>query len=45
MTQAHEVQIAVIEAEIAKAIAADDWQMFDFLQNLLIPHLAKRIVR
>lgn len=41
----HEIQIANLEAQIAKAIAADDWQMFDFLSGLLAPHLAKRVVR
>jgi hypothetical protein len=41
----HEIHIAIIEAQIADAIAADDWQMFDFLTGLLAPYLAKRTVR
>lgn len=41
----HEIQIAIIEAQIAEAVVADDWQMFDYLTGLLVPHLAKRVVR
>jgi hypothetical protein len=41
----HEIQIAIIEAQIAEAIAADDWRMFDFLTGLMAPYLAKRVVR
>jgi hypothetical protein len=39
----HEIQIANIEAQIAEAIGADDWQMVDFLQGLLVPHLIRRM--
>jgi hypothetical protein len=39
----HEIQIANLEAQIATAIAADDWQMVDFLQGLMVPHLIRRM--
>jgi hypothetical protein len=39
----HEIQIANIETLIATAIASDDWQMVDFLQGLLVPHLIRRM--
>lgn len=39
----HEIQIENLEAQIAQAIASDDWQMVDFLQGLLVPHLIRRM--
>lgn len=39
----HEIQIMNIEDQIAQAVRADDWQMVDFLQGLLVPHLIRRM--